>query len=93
MNYTKNYDSKISYCRSKIANILFTRELQAKMDWAGMYGYTYSLHPGVIPTELGRDMGVIYPVMKVLLAPFFFIFLKTAWEGAQTTLHLVFENE
>eukprot|EP00178_Gracilaria_changii_P011703 TRINITY_DN33013_c0_g2_i1.p1 TRINITY_DN33013_c0_g2~~TRINITY_DN33013_c0_g2_i1.p1 ORF type:complete len:106 (+),score=5.93 TRINITY_DN33013_c0_g2_i1:256-573(+) len=52
MNFTKNYDPKVAYTRSKIANILFTRELQAKMDWSGMYGYAYSLHPGVIPTGL-----------------------------------------
>jgi len=54
MNYVNNYKANVAYSRSKIANILFTRELQAKMDWVGMYGYTYSLHPGVILTDLAR---------------------------------------
>ena len=63
------------------------------MDWVGMYGYTYSLHPGVIASDLWRDIGVLYPLMKVLFFPVNLICLKTAWEGAQTTLYTVLEDE
>ncbi|KAL0485392.1 retinol dehydrogenase [Acrasis kona] len=71
------------YRISKYSNYLFTRELQSKY---GQYGLTaYSLHPGVILTELGRHMNL--PSYFEYLKPFATVFLlKTPYEGAQTSL-------
>lgn len=47
----------------------------------------YSLHPGVIHTELGRHFLPALPLWKrLLLLPFFF-FVKTPWQGSQTTIY------
>ena len=50
-------DSPIkAYSQSKLANVLFTRELARKGEGSGVNAY--ALHPGVIATELGRHMQV-----------------------------------
>lgn len=51
MNYEKSqYGAFQAYSRSKKANILFTKELQRKMDGAKINGLSVSLHPGVVRT-------------------------------------------
>jgi NAD(P)-dependent dehydrogenase (short-subunit alcohol dehydrogenase family) len=45
-----------SYGQSKLANLFFTQELQRRIDAAGL-GYTaVSMHPGVVNTNLGRNI-------------------------------------
>ena len=41
-----------SYDRSKLANVMFSRELAKRLEGTGVS--TYSLHPGIINTELAR---------------------------------------
>lgn len=69
----KNYDATRAYCRSKLANILFTKELAKRLDgiwnnqinisitnnkkFTGTGVTTYAVHPGVVQTELGRHLG------------------------------------
>ena len=48
------YSSQAAYGQSKLANILFTRELANRLRGTGVN--VYSLHPGVIATELGRHI-------------------------------------
>ncbi len=48
------YDKFVGYGQSKTANILFARELDRRFAGAGVHAY--SLHPGRIPTDLGRHM-------------------------------------
>ena len=49
----------------------------------------YSLHPGVVHTELGRHMGFMDGwAMRFLMA----IFWKHPEQGAQTTLHCALEE-
>ena len=43
-----------AYGLSKAANVLFTVELQRRLDVAGVSGSAVSLHPGVVQTDLGR---------------------------------------
>ena len=90
MNLKKTeYSWKLAYSRSKMANILFTNELQTKMNSASFKGSTYSLHPGVIPTDIIRDTGIWSPIVKFLFVLVGLIFFKNDREGAQTTLHLI----
>ena len=53
INYGKRlYDKMSAYGQSKLANVLFTKELH---DKAKDHDITaYSLHPGYVLTELGR---------------------------------------
>lgn len=53
----------------------------------------YSLHPGVIKTELGRHFMPTIPWYKAIIFKFVApIILKTPWEGMQTTLHCALED-
>lgn len=83
INLDKDYDRYKSYYQSKLANVLFTRELAVKLKGTGVT--TYALHPGVIRTELGRH---IFSNLwkKLMIIPFFFFF-KNPWQGAQTTIY------
>ena len=82
INGEKSYDKYDSYGQSKLANILFTRELAKRLKDSGVTAN--SLHPGAIKTELDRH---INPLLKLLLSPTL-IFYKTPEQGAQTNIHL-----
>jgi NAD(P)-dependent dehydrogenase (short-subunit alcohol dehydrogenase family) len=75
------------YGRSKLANILFTKELVER------YGITsYSLHPGSVKTELMRHTSYMYQIFG-FIEPLVLMFFKTPWEGAQTTLYATLCDE
>ncbi len=67
------------YGRSKLFNVLFTKELAKRYGSQGLT--TYSVHPGVVRTELGRHFGIVFDVLK-----HFLFVMKTPKEGAQTTV-------
>ncbi len=66
------------YAVSKLANVLFTRELARRLDGTGVT--TYSLHPGVIASDIWRR--VPWPARKLM-----HLFMKTTEQGARTSLH------
>ncbi|XP_034433152.1 retinol dehydrogenase 13 isoform X2 [Hippoglossus hippoglossus] len=85
INLDKDYEPKKSYGQSKLANVLFCRELAARLQGTGVT--VYSLHPGVIRTELGRH---IFPTLSLLvriIAKPLIMLLKSPREGAQTTIY------
>ncbi|KAJ8926906.1 hypothetical protein NQ314_020758 [Rhamnusium bicolor] len=92
---TKKYSSIGAYQQSKLANVLFTKELARRIEENNITGINvYSLHPGVIMTELGRHLTVrstwgLILVMK-LIAPFF---LKTPEQGSQTTIYCAVDEK
>jgi NAD(P)-dependent dehydrogenase (short-subunit alcohol dehydrogenase family) len=71
-----------AYGQSKLANILFTRELARR--WADGPVTTNCLHPGAVATGLGTNNGWLGRIAMGLLGPFF----KTPAQGAETTIHL-----
>jgi len=74
------------YANSKLANLLFSQELSRRLEGSGVT--TYSLHPGVIQTELTRGVESRLErfFTSLLSYPPFSYLLKTPWEGAQTTI-------
>ncbi|KAG7154554.1 retinol dehydrogenase 11-like [Homarus americanus] len=87
----ERYEAKEAYCQSKLANVLFSRELSRQLQGTGVT--TYSLHPGVVQTELGRHIhqsvnGFIHWAFH-FFGNFFF---KTVVRGAQTTIHCAVEE-
>lgn len=48
------YEDGNSHCQSKLANILFSREFARRMEGTGVTAY--SLHPGVIKSNIYRHM-------------------------------------
>lgn len=79
------YNSLVSYRQSKLANVLFSKELARQMRGDGVS--SYSLHPGVIRTELGRHVESWYPLMKTVLSLPSILLMKTPWQGAQTSIY------
>lgn len=70
-----------AYGRSKLCNILFTRELGSRLQGSGVVATC--LHPGVVATAIGQRGGVTELVWR-LLKPF----MTTPEKGAETSLFL-----
>jgi len=71
-----------AYSQSKLANILFTKELQRKVDEGGHQVYTYAVHPGFVKTELTRN--VDYPAF--LIDTVTTMVAKTVEDGSLTSI-------
>ncbi|KAL4646743.1 retinol dehydrogenase 12-like isoform X1 [Arapaima gigas] len=79
------YNSLVSYRQSKLANVLFSKELARRTKGTGVS--SYSLHPGIIRTELSRHVETWFPLLKALLFIPSMLLMKTPWEGAQTSIY------
>ena len=55
LNAEKSYGAITVYSQSKLANVLFTRELAKRLTGTGVT--VYALHPGAVITELDRYYG------------------------------------
>lgn len=73
-----------SYANSKLANILFTRELARRLNGSGITAN--SLHPGVVDTRL-------YHKMPSFLTSFFRLFMISPSKGSETIVHLALSPE
>jgi len=83
----KKYDKMEQYANSKLANILFTKELAVQLKDSGVT--TYAVHPGLVQTDLFRSIGATWFENVFMFfthfTPLSYI-LKTPTEGAQTTI-------
>lgn len=70
-----------AYGRSKLCNILFTRELARRLDGTGVVAMC--LHPGVVATGLGQHGGLVELGWRIAKP-----FMISAEKGAETTLFL-----
>ncbi|XP_063060927.1 dehydrogenase/reductase SDR family member 13a.3 [Engraulis encrasicolus] len=77
----------MAYCHSKLCNLLFTRELANRLE--GTSVTCYSLHPGVISTELCRNMSWW---QRLLLVPVSKLLFLDSEAGAQVTLHCALQE-
>jgi NAD(P)-dependent dehydrogenase (short-subunit alcohol dehydrogenase family) len=80
---SRNFTGMRAYGRSKLANILFTRELARRLSGTGMTANC--LHPGFINSHIGEDNR---PVMRVLVRLAKKLAGKTVEEGAATIAYL-----
>ncbi|TFK14285.1 transport and Golgi organization protein 2-like protein [Platysternon megacephalum] len=90
LNSEISYNKSFGYSRSKLANILFTRELARRLEGTGVT--VNVLHPGIVRTNLGRYINI-----PLLAKPLFnlvsWAFFKTPLEGAQTSIYLASSAE
>ncbi|XP_069881144.1 retinol dehydrogenase 14 [Dipodomys merriami] len=90
LNSEQSYNKSFCYSRSKLANILFTRELARRLE--GTNVTVNVLHPGVVRTNLGRHIHI-----PLLARPLFSLvswaFFKSPLEGAQTSIYLASSPE
>jgi WW domain-containing oxidoreductase len=80
---SKGYSPWGNYGQSKIANILFAKELASR--FAGTKKTANALHPGVIKTNLGRHMNPMAMLAFGIVGP---LVLKSIPEGAATETYL-----
>ena len=85
LNWEKIYSPFGAYSQSKLANILFTIELAKRLK--GTNVTAVSLHPGVINTELTRNLYGCFGCLAKVCLPCITCCWKTPNEGAQTTIY------
>ncbi|XP_047466428.1 retinol dehydrogenase 12 isoform X1 [Mugil cephalus] len=81
-----SYHSGLAYCQSKLANVLFTRELARRLKDTNVT--VNSVHPGTVNSDLTRHstlMAIFFTVLSM--------FLKTPREGAQTSIYCAVAEE
>lgn len=79
----KEYKPWKAYGQSKLANMLFAKELARR--FVGSKKTANAVHPGVIRTNLGRHMPAIANVVFAAVGP---IFLKSIPQGAATQCYV-----
>jgi NAD(P)-dependent dehydrogenase (short-subunit alcohol dehydrogenase family) len=87
MNGEIAYDKFDAYGQSKLANILFARELARRLKGTGVTAN--SLHPGIVASELSRHLPMVMQGNNAIAS----WFLKTSEQGAQTSIHLAVSEE
>jgi len=72
----KDYSPFASYARSKLANILFTYELQRRLESSGSNAAAFAVHPGASVTNLGNHLAgdsffwrLLFPVVMTMAQP------------------------
>jgi NAD(P)-dependent dehydrogenase (short-subunit alcohol dehydrogenase family) len=86
LQYASDYDPWRAYWQSKLANLLFTYELAARLEAAGAGTAALAAHPGNARTELWRHSRVDRALYSPRLRMLTFWFAQSALTGALATL-------
>lgn len=84
----KHYELFATYGMSKLANILFTIELQKRLTKASSCITANCLHPGFVRTEVTRNMNAFLFWGDKLATPIMLTLQKTPSQGAYCTVHV-----
>ena len=87
LQWNQGFSAFPSYGHSKLANILFTRELAERVR--GTRVTANALHPGGVRSQLGAQNTWWAGRILVVVKPF----LRTAERGAETSVHLATSDE
>ena len=87
LQWNTGFSAFPTYGHSKLANILFTRELAARLE--GTRVTANSLHPGGVRSQLGAQNTWYAGRILALVKPF----LRTAEKGAETSVYLATSND
>ena len=87
INLSKNFNVITAYSQSKLANVLFTRELARRVKERGIT--VNCCHPGAVATNIGIDRETGFgKTITGMLKPFF----QTPEEGARTAIFLASDD-
>lgn len=91
LQMTNNYSIMRAYANSKLMNILFTHELERRLNGKAPSGVTVNaLHPGVVGTSIwGNAIPLLGPIFN-LVGRFA---MRSPEEGAETTIYLASSPE
>ncbi len=90
----KPYSAMAAYAQSKLANVLHAKELARRLEGADVTAY--SVHPGWIRSNFGAGImpGWLRGAMNLALRPFSgFMGIMPPYDGAQTTLHCLLDDD
>ncbi|MDZ7658343.1 SDR family oxidoreductase [Fodinibius sp.] len=87
LQIANNYSAMKAYGVSKLCNIMFTHELAKRCSDTSIT--TYSLHPGVVRTQLAEEAGWAMKLFYWIGKPF----MRSPKSGAQTTIYLATSDE
>jgi NAD(P)-dependent dehydrogenase (short-subunit alcohol dehydrogenase family) len=88
LNGARGYSPWSAYGQSKLANLLFAKELSRRL--AGSKKTANAVHPGVIRTSLQRHMNPLLAATLALAGP---LALKSVAEGAATEVYVATRPE
>lgn len=85
INADREYHPRKRYYASKLANLLFTYELDRRLKAKSSSTIAVAVHPGGSDTELGRYVTGAFGMFMRLMQPVMRPFMNTAEEGAWPT--------
>ncbi|KAK4885081.1 hypothetical protein RN001_001352 [Aquatica leii] len=92
LNSDESYDPALAYSQSKLANLLFTRELSSKLK--DFKVDVNAVHPGLVDTEIIRHMGFFNSwFATILLKPLIWPVIKSPRQGAQTVIYAAIDPD
>lgn len=92
LNSEENYNPAVAYNQSKLANILFTRELARQLKGTGVY--VYAADPGITKTNLTRHMGFYgSKISSIFVGPFLWLFERSPFHATQVILRCALSPE
>ncbi len=86
---SRRYFGWSAYCQSKLANVLFTYELDRRLKLTGGTITANALHPGFVATGFSKNNALWY---RILSAPVFLTAISTE-KGAETSIYLASSPE
>jgi NAD(P)-dependent dehydrogenase (short-subunit alcohol dehydrogenase family) len=89
--YAQNYNKMRAYARSKLANLLFTYELQRRLEAANHQTIAVAAHPGASYTNLGRHLE--NKLVARILKPLIIKVLPTPKSGALSQIRAASDPE
>src|SRR6266567_2113828 len=78
----KKFSAFKAYHQSKLANVLFTYQLAKRLEGTGVT--VNCLHPGVVRTGFGKDMGGLFSIGVKIMGPF----MMSAEKAARALVYL-----
>jgi NAD(P)-dependent dehydrogenase (short-subunit alcohol dehydrogenase family) len=87
LNLTKKFGGWKAYSQAKLANILFTYELDRRLKGKGIT--SNALHPGFVASQFAKNNGALYRAAMGVVH----LFAKTPQQGARTSVYLASSPE
>jgi NAD(P)-dependent dehydrogenase (short-subunit alcohol dehydrogenase family) len=83
----KYYELFTTYAQSKLANVLFTKELTKRLRVRNSKVSAFAVHPGLVRTEVTRNMPTWMQIGNALAYPIMVCLQKTPEQGAYCSLY------
>jgi len=88
-----NYSLFGTYSQSKLANVMFTIELQKRLDKEKSKVTCNSIHPGCVQTEVTRHMSLLMRLGDAMAYPIMILLRKTPLQGAYSSIYAAISKD